>query len=498
MTENVATAVAKDCVCEVSLMSDGQIGVIADLRAFRFAESATNVAGDLGDYETYGEYVPGATTLDYDIFTKPDPRFRASWECYDMGWLWDTSHQVAGVPFLMFGIGMRDNTVAFLSDLVGDLATGLEMTVDDALAFVNQTMTTGLLPIPANPKPMYVVGYNKTGVSKVWTVTPKLVFTTVNNLGHDAAWFVGGVGAATGETLFSGGETLIPSPDVPGAPAIAGTVLVYRYEFPTDLGVLTQILWANSDPILQYSKMFGLAVALPIGRVLAATPAGQPAPVKLWTTNLVDNAAKFNVLTDWLIGYGTGLTTGQRLPQQLAYLVKTFGLSETESRQLLNLWPIITAVAGIVAASGDDSSADWASELATIGGIAGVGYLVWLLNPSAAALVVGIAAIVALSIAGISSTDYLTSLLASIGLSGSSNPLDSLLAQLKTLLGIGTTPSSDTHIETDADGNVTMKFNTAGTAKVVWNATNSRFDFYIGDTIQGILDVTGWSTEPGV
>lgn len=347
LAPNTAFVWAKDAVVTVEVRSEGVEQYITDLRAFRYAVQAIPLPGPDGDYGTYGEYPPEGSEnwIDYDKFVSPDPLFRVAWECVDMGWLWDTSHNVAGVPFVMLGMGLRENRIAFLHE---NLANTPDLTGEGASAIVRELMTTGLAAIPATPKPMYILGYDKGGMAKVWTITPKLVFTTVNNRAYDGPWYNGSSDdlavTADGDWPTTG---MVPEPyHGPAEPTTPGTSLIYRYEFPTDLAVLTQVLWANADPILQYSKMFGAAVALPIGRVLAPTPAGQPAPVRLWTQNVVDNAAKFNVLIDWLIGYGTGNVTGQRLAQQVQYIGQTLGFSEREVHQIVQGLPLLLGLLG--------------------------------------------------------------------------------------------------------------------------------------------------------
>jgi hypothetical protein len=354
-TEEVS---AKYCVVEVVLKSDGATSNITELRAFRYADRAYGVPGSVGDYGTAGDYPHDGYDLyvDYDRFVNPDPLFRISWESTDIGWLYDSSHAVAGLPFLMFGVGLRDNRIAFLKECLEKSTTSTGV---DVVELVTELMTTGLHSIPSSPQPMYVVGLDKDGLSKIWPVYPKLVFTTANHKGYDGYWYDGGAtegeNGPTNSPWQPTDDTAWPDTGVVPDPihnnsdsGQYGTVLVYRYEFPTDLGNITQIFWANSDDILQYSKIFGLAVALPVGRVLAQTAAGLPTPVRLWTQNFMDNAAKFNVLLDYLIGYGTGNTTGQRVVQQINYITRSLGFSETDTHQLVNALPLLTGLLGFM------------------------------------------------------------------------------------------------------------------------------------------------------
>ncbi len=41
-----------------------------------------------------------------------------------------------------------------------------------------------------------------------------------------------------------------------------------------------------------------------------------------------------------------------------------------------------------------------------------------------------------------------------------------------------------------------IKFNTAGDTNITWNETDKQFEFYIDGSLEGVLDASGFSTEP--
>lgn len=373
LADGTSVAYANSCVVDVQIKSASQVSIITTLKAMRYAASAENVAGAEGDYDTYGDY----PDLDYDKFTLPDKYFRLSWESYDKGWLWDSSDYVNGLPTVMLGIGLRDNRIAFLNDNI----TGLEIDNAQAVLDVKTLMTTELCDVPTTPQPMYVLGYNSSGTATVWTVEPTLVFTTADYKGYDGYWY-GGNNTSKTEDFPEKGWVATPEHDESDTGQY-GTVYVYQYNFPTDIVQLTQIFWANADELLQYNKMVGGTLAIPVGRALGAVASGQPIPVSLWTHQLAENSAKFSAVLTMLINYQLGGASSQRLVDQLVQFAAMLRFSETETKQLLQALPLLSMFIALIPQTQDSASDTYNSGLAPAAMTLSIFYLLWLLSPSA-------------------------------------------------------------------------------------------------------------------
>ena len=48
----------------------------------------------------------------------------------------------------------------------------------------------------------------------------------------------------------------------------------------------------------------------------------------------------------------------------------------------------------------------------------------------------------------------------------------------------------------DGNGNLKIAMDSDGNTYTTFNSTLNRFEFYINGSMEGILDATGWSTEP--